>query len=281
MAAWWAWWSLGVMEGDELIQQVRPGGSGEARATGRREGAEVGRWLGMAGADAAAAARASGLVPAMEMVRGDGEPGVVVGQDPAPGELVAHGAMVVLQVGEERPRRAAPTEVATVAEAISGEGPDGGGDVPGEWWGASYDGADGEALGFADRREGDLGEWSPQDAATEELQFGEAGIEPGTEAGPRGAAGVERAEVSVSRVRWMLVVGGWRVCWWEAAGICVLALTAAWSLGGGGALAGLAGAAVVVGVGVLAASLAGRGEERRPGEAGAVVIETGDERRRR
>lgn len=79
--------------------------------------------VGLHGGEAVELLRAQGLVAAVEAVEGE-PPGAVVGQEPAAGELVAAGGVVVLQVAAERQSEqqsaVEPDENAVMAAAAIG-----------------------------------------------------------------------------------------------------------------------------------------------------------------
>lgn len=224
---------------------------------------ELADWVGLPGARAAEGVRSVGFRPAMELVEADGETGVVVAQEPQAGSTVARNCLVTLFVAAPAGRQAEAASAADDGAELDDASPVG--------EAAEQPDADD---GWPPAVEGD-GRWrsGPEVAladgpavdglASEDLDVAPVGREGIAPVAPAPRVPRPRRPVARVRVRWMLVIGGWRVWWPEALAGGVLALGCAWAVGGGRALAGvIAGAAVTVAL-AAAAWLAADAHEGR------------------
>lgn len=204
-----------------------------------------------------------GFRPAMELVEADGEVGVVVAQEPPGGSLVARSALVTLFIAAPAGREG--------AAAVAGDS-------------ARSEGAAGLHLGQpeADESVPAAASFAGADRAGGEVGFGDD-VDPVGEAGGSRSALPSRQQGSgdgagqvrgwrLARVRWLLVIGGWRVWWVEAAAAGALALLAAWTVAGTRALAGVLAAATVL-VALVAWAVFAASRERRG--AGAFADRSG------
>lgn len=239
---------------------------------------------GQPGRDAAIQLRRAELRPAMELIPSSEPPGIVVGQIPAAGAILARESLVRLLI-------------ATATAEEPGNETDGPHDTresdePAE---REHESAESVIARPADlplptpavprtwrhRKPGLAQAWLEDEQAGEELAHTEEKpVAAGEHAQPAEPTGTVEASIRrrIVRVRWLLVLDGRRVRWREACVICLLALLAAWGVGGSRALAGLSVAIAVLAIGVIVTGLATRGEQPHPADPDSLFIDLPERR---
>jgi hypothetical protein len=210
----------------------------------------------------------------MELVEAEGDVGVVVVQEPAGGSLVARSALVTLFIAAPAGREGAAaaagdsTRSENAAEQQMPE-PEAEGHEPVVARCSEADGGTGGEVALGD----DVAFGAVQDLGTagsseESNAGGELPAGRGLVGGGEIVAHAARRRRLV-RVRWLLVVGGWRVWWVEGVAAGALALLADWATAGTRALAGAVAAAgvllVLMAWAAIAASRQAAAQARRVG----------------